>query len=219
VIISKCPSRPPGRELFFAPLEISLKPSDLLRVKFAYALSKAGHAKQKRKDGSRYFDHPKAVAWIYIHEFGGLDPDVIIFLLLHDLPEDSFLLSFYWISFIFGEKTTLRVFAVTKGKETFKESMLRVVKEDPETISGKGFDRLHNLRTLDVCDLEMQHEQIEETEGTLMPILLPALRSFGREWIECANELEVKMKEAIKVIKDGWSAEKLSNAIEVTSFK
>lgn len=201
--------RPPGRELFFAPLEVSLSPEELVRVQFAYALSKAGHAKQNRKDGSRYFDHPKAVAWSYFSEFGELDPDVIIFLLLHDIQEDTFLLSFYWISFIFGKKTALRVCAVTKitkGKETFVENMFRIADEDAETVFGKCIDRLHNLRTLDVCPLEMQHEQIEETKGLLMPILLPALRSYGGsgKWIKVADTLEAKMNEAMEVVIGNW---------------
>ena len=69
---------PPGHDLFLAPLQLSLSKSDYEKVEFAYQISKYGHSGQVRDDGSRYFDHPKAVAWIYIKELGGRDPRVII---------------------------------------------------------------------------------------------------------------------------------------------
>lgn len=59
--------RPPGYELFFAPLQVMFDPNTYERIRFAYIASKFGHDKQTRDDGSRYFDHPKAAAWIYIY--------------------------------------------------------------------------------------------------------------------------------------------------------
>jgi (p)ppGpp synthase/HD superfamily hydrolase len=204
-IVQKKPSRPPGRISFFSFLEVFLNPKPIEAVKAAYALSKGGHAKQKRKDGSRFFDHPKAAAWIYVHELGGRDVLIILLLILHDMQEDTYLLSFFRIRLNFGQETALDLFAVTKIEgETFEESMTRVVERGLRTIIAKFCDRLHNLRTLGVCSLEMQHEQIEETEIILMPILLPALRAFGGKWIEVADLLEEKMNEAIKAIKDQW---------------
>ncbi|MGB4076345.1 MAG: hypothetical protein WBK28_01405, partial [Minisyncoccia bacterium] len=121
--------RPPPYELFFAPLVV-LAPREYEAVQFAYFASKYGHAKQVRDDGSRYFDHPKAAAWIYIHELGGRDPRTIINLLLHDLSEDCYLLSGYRLLRNFGEEIALDVRALTKlpkGKETTTAYLERVI--------------------------------------------------------------------------------------------
>lgn len=58
--------RPPGRVNYLSRLELFLDPYEIERTSFAYQCSKYGHAKQVRDDGSRFFDHPKSVAWIYI---------------------------------------------------------------------------------------------------------------------------------------------------------
>jgi hypothetical protein len=47
-----CDVRPPGYELFFAPLEVRFDPTTLERVRFAYICSKHGHAKQVRDGGT-----------------------------------------------------------------------------------------------------------------------------------------------------------------------
>src|SRR5665647_692216 len=87
--------RPPGYELFFAPLQATLNPTEQERLHFAYVTSKYGHAGQFRDGGTRYFDHPKAATWIYVHELDGKDVRLIAILLLHDIQEDSYLLSPY----------------------------------------------------------------------------------------------------------------------------
>lgn len=192
--------RPPGYELFFAPLAVIFDPTTLERIQFAYFCSKYGHAKQKRDDGSRYFDHPKRAAWIYINEFGGRDPRVISDLLLHDTPEDTYLLSFYRISINFGVDIALDVRAVTKllkGKEAFEENMTRIIVRGPEAILSKTIDRLDNTRTLGGCTLEKQDRKIKETREVLLLMLIPALRSHGGEWERYADLLEAKINEAI----------------------
>ena len=85
--------RPPGYELFFAPLAVGFSPNDHERVQFAYFVSKYGHAKQVRDGGGRYYlINPKAAAQIYINELKGRDARIIVDLLLHDISEDAYLL-------------------------------------------------------------------------------------------------------------------------------
>lgn len=200
-VAKKSQNRPPGRLAFFAFLETFLNPNCIELSGRAYGFSKYGHAKQKRKDGTRFFDHPKSATWIYVHELGGRDWRVIVLLLLHDLREDTFLLSSYAIRINFGRETALDVYAVTKIKdETFEESMQRVVARGARTILAKLCDRLHNLRTLAVCSLEMQREQIVETREVLMPMLLPAFRSCGKKWSAYADILEAEMEKAMAAI-------------------
>lgn len=193
--------RPPGYELFFAPLQIVLEPNDYERVHFAYCASKYGHAEQVRDDGSRYFDHPKGAAWIYIAELGGRDPRVIVDALLHDLSEDSYLLSPYRIGLNFGVEIALDVQALTKltkGMETTKEYLRRrVIGRGPWAILAKLCDRLHNLRTLHGCPEGKRHAQIEETRTYHLPLLIPALRVCGGQWAAHADTMERLVLDAI----------------------
>lgn len=200
--------RPPPREVFFAPLAVSLGPTDLEMVQFAYECSKYGHAMQKRANGDRYFDHPKMVAWIYINEFKGRDVRVICDMLLHDLVEDAFLLSSHRLAHNFGAEVALDVAGLTKlpkakdgsPKESTEEYLDRIIVRGPEAILTKLVDRLHNMRTVEHRPLEKRHEQIEETERYHLKILLPALGAHGSEWEELAIAVERKLQEALKAV-------------------
>lgn len=195
--------RPPGRELFFAPLQVVLNPADLECVQFAYVASKYGHAGQVRDGGSRYFDHPKAAAWIYIDELGGRDARLIIDLLLHDIAEDAHLLSPYRLGLNFGMDVAYDVRAMTKlpkGKETTQEYLGRVVLRGPWAITAKLCDRLHNLRTLGECAQEKQKQQVAETRQYHVPMLLPALHRCGEHWSQYAHVLEDKLHVALKAL-------------------
>jgi GTP pyrophosphokinase len=194
----------PVYDLFFAPLEVAFDPNTIERINFAYFQSKFGHYDQKRDDGSRYFDHPKGAAWIYINEFDGRDPRLIIDLLLHDISEDAYLLSSYRICVNFGEEIALDVRAVTKlpkGKEMTQAYLHRIITRGTWAITAKLFDRLHNLRTLDASSEEKRTRQIIETKEFHLPLLIPALRGYGGQWAEYANGLEKKINEALESIK------------------
>ena len=196
--MEKVTSRPPSYELFFAPLEVTLNPTEFERVRTAYIFSKHGHDGQTRDDGTRYFDHPKAAAWIYIDEFGGRDPEQIIDILLHDLSEDTYLLSPYRISLNFGEDRALDIRALTKlpkGKESTEEYLERICARGPLAIFAKLCDRLHNLRNLDACIVQKRVAQIQETERYHLPLLIPRLH--GTDWHGQAELMERKIKEAI----------------------
>jgi GTP diphosphokinase / guanosine-3',5'-bis(diphosphate) 3'-diphosphatase len=195
----KALKRLPGFELFFAPLDVELDPTTLEAIRFAYIMSKCGHYKQIRDDGGRYFDHPKSAAWIYINEFGGHDPRIIINALLHDIQEDTYLLSTYRTKLNFGKEIALDVRALTKlpkGKETFEEYLQRIVDRGAEIIFVKLCDRLHNVRSLGGRKKEKRLEQIVETKKYFFK-LISILRSYGGEWIEMSKMMKKKMDEAI----------------------
>lgn len=194
---------PPGHDLFFAPLQLSLSKHDYERVEFAYLVSKYGHSGQLRDDGSRYFDHPKAVAWIYIKELGGRDPRVIIGTLLHDISEDAYLISSYRIKHNFGQGVALDVRALTKlqkGKETTEEYLARIIDQGPYAILAKLLDRLHNLRQLSSCTKAKREKQIAETREFHLPLLVPALKAHGnvKQWAAYAARLEELILESIE---------------------
>lgn len=196
-------TRPPCREIFFAGLQVFLSPNDHERVQFAYIASKYGHAKQVRDDGTRYFDHPKGAAWIYISELNGRDPRLMIDILLHDLSEDAYLLSPFRIGMNFDEEIAHDVRALTKlpkGKETTDQYLSRIVKQGPWAITAKLCDRLHNLRSLHACAEEKRQTQLEETRTYHLPILVSALKVCdGENWSHHACALEKKITEALAI--------------------
>lgn len=198
--------RPPSYELFMSPLLVSaqLDPNALESIQFAYFCSKYGHSKQKRDDGRRYFDHPKEAAWLYINELNGRDARVIIGLLLHDISEDTYLLSPHRISLNFGEDIALDLRALTKlpkGKETVEQYLTRNIERGPYAILGKLCDRVVNVRDLGGCTEEKQKKQVIETETYHLPMLVPALRTHGDIWTEHAKDLEQKLHAAIAQFK------------------
>ena len=200
--------RPPGFELFFAPLQIALCPNDLERVEFAYIASKFGHHKQTRDNGRRYFDHPKNAAWIGINELDIRDPRILIAVLLHDHSEDSYLLSLYRIALNFGKETALDVRALTKlpkGKETTELYLMRIIYQGPYCIVTKLLDRLDNLRDVDGCDDDKKRKQVKETKDYHLPMLIPALKKHSGIWILYADLLEEKIFNAIAEIEKTWT--------------
>lgn len=195
--------RPPPRELFFAPLEIDLSPGDLALAKLAYQMAKAGHYRQKREDGSRYFDHPKAAAWIYIDELGGRDTRSIMLHLLHDMQEDSRLLTSFAIRQLLGREIAYDVRAVTKlqtsGKvtENTEQYVERVIAQGPHAVLAKINDRVHNLRTLHSCASEKRKRMCDETRGCHLPRLIGALSKAGSDWQPYAEPLKARIHEAL----------------------
>lgn len=202
--MSRVFQRPPCYELFFAALAVVLSPGEYERIQFAYFISKYGHAKQFRDDGTRYFDHPKAATWIYIDELGGRDVRIIIDTLLHDVQEDTYLLSSYRSSLNFGPNVALDLRSLTKlpkGKETTESYLGRITARGPWPIVAKLCDRLHNLRTMSARSPGKIQSQIEETERFHIPLLLGALKSCGEEWLGIASQLEQKIAEAVEQLR------------------
>lgn len=202
--VSVNPDRPPCYELFFIPLVVALTPGEIEKIQFAYFISKFGHNKKVRDDGTRYFDHPKAAAWIYIDELGGMNVRIIIAILLHDIREETYLLSSYRCALNFGEEAALDLSALTKlpkGKETTLLYLGRIIARGPWPIVAKLCDRLHNLRTQSARSVMEIREQIEETEQFHLPLLISALRNSGAEWLDIADALEKKIQEALAELK------------------
>src|SRR5690349_20108516 len=78
-------------------------PSQARLVMMAYRFAKYGHRGQERDGGGRYFDHPRDVSVILLRQ-GIQDHEVIIAALLHDVMEDSFILTWEDLEHIFGSR-------------------------------------------------------------------------------------------------------------------
>lgn len=138
---------------------------DIEEIQTAYAFSKYGHRNQERDNGGRYFDHPKAVSLIIFDDFNiKFDWRVIVIALLHDISEDQYLLTERRIWINFKDQVTQGVKFVSKdenSKEIFFPRLFSCNQWRPMIV--KIADRIHNMRTLNVCSVEKQKKQVKET--------------------------------------------------------
>lgn len=176
-------------------------------IKLAYRLAKYGHRGQERSGGERYFEHPKRVALILIDELKITSyPSMIIVALLHDIREDSFILTHEDIEWIFGKDVAKMVAILTKDKtldklirdEQYKKQLQLTLYEMAhqeqmatykpmdlmedehcrrETLVVKLCDRLDNIRDMKGWSDKKRKEYIEETIEVYLPIA-EKLRDF-----------------------------------------
>lgn len=155
-----------GRSVFFARLEPLLSSRELFLVETAYNLSKYGHRGQWRDDGTRYFDHPKSVAWILIEELRIINAHTIALALLHDIQEDSYIVTWELLGLIFGEDFVYDLKLLTRNGEQKEEYVERLSEfGTSDALLVKLADRMHNLMTLSACTIEKRRKQVKETRG------------------------------------------------------
>lgn len=152
-------------EPFFSAREMRL-------LRAAYAFSKEGHRDQTRDDGRRYFDLVRACSWIAVDELHIHDSELHNTLLLHDIVEDTYLLTVESIEMFFGEPTAIMVNLLTHRDKVSTADYVRNLRESARArvIGAKLIDRLHNLRTLGGCSPEKQHRKAEETVEHYLPM-------------------------------------------------
>ena len=157
-----------GYKRFLEPLIMSS--AEIEHVYAAYVLAKYGHRDQTRESGGRYFDHPKEVANIIIRELGIRNNwRLVVTALLHDILEDTYLLSEDRIRRNFGKKVALWVNLLSKvPKEGYHERLAAC--GIWEVLLVKLCDRIHNLRTLNVCDKKKQKKYLQETKALYVPL-------------------------------------------------
>ncbi len=191
---------------FLSRFTLKLPPTDLERLDFAYDLSKYSHRNQFRENGDRYFEHLRASALILIDELGVMDVDLVIATLLHDSVEDSFLLSPTRIRMIFGDRVAQITETVSKPPKTDRRfgshderllHYLDTVKHgsiDAKLV--KLCDRLHNLRTLEVCSTGKQQRKLEETRVHYLPLI----KDIQSTYLSVGNQLENLFQEALEAL-------------------
>lgn len=151
--------------------------ANLGRIARAYHLASTAHASQTRSTGEPYVFHPLAVAFILAEM--GLDEDMLVAALLHDVPEDT-AVSLDTIRNEFGDKVAKLVDGVTKlsglrlgVEQTHAESlrkMFMAMAEDIRVVIIKLADRLHNMRTLYALPPEKQQRIARETMEIFAPL-------------------------------------------------
>lgn len=166
-----------NRVSFLELLKLRVSDEELKTIEDAYTLSKYGHRNQLRDQGMRYFEHPKEVALILVDELGIYDSEMIVMALLHDIIEDTFILSDHGLEKLFGKRVVegLRYLTKTDTVEHYIKRMTQC--EDMGVIIVKFADRLHNLRTLDGVTQEKRERKIKETQELYLPLLEKDIRS------------------------------------------
>lgn len=147
-----------------------MTPRELEAIETAYVFSKYGHRTKFRDDGvTRYFEHPKAVSLILVDELDERNWQTIVLGLLHDIPEDSFILSWNRIQMNFGKEVTKDLKLLTKKPRKGYEMRLKKY-ANARILKVKLADRVHNLRTLQNCTKEKQERKIKETYDYYIPL-------------------------------------------------
>jgi GTP pyrophosphokinase len=187
-------------ESFMRRFRLKVRPKDIEKIDYAYDMAKYGHRNQFRESGARYFEHVRATAIILIDELGITDIEIIISALLHDMLEDSFLLTPERIKITFGDRVSMLVNMVSKPKKSDKRFTSdverhrwyfeQVANSCVEAKLLKLADRLQNMRTLSSCSLEKQRRKIRETEE----IYLPLIEDISKEYPEKASYLSNQMQ-------------------------
>ncbi len=128
--------------------EKALSAVDINMVLDAYEMAETVHEFQKRPDGTPYFWHPSRVAKIVVDELDISDVAIICASLLHDVLEDSQVLSAEILEYNFGAYTSYLVSMLTKDIKA--EGLLReiVEKEYVERLQGATDD----AKLLKLCD-------------------------------------------------------------------
>ena len=145
-------------------------PSQAHLIMMAYRFAKYGHRGQERDGGGRYFDHPREASMSLLRQ-GILDHEIIISALLHDVMEDTFILTWQDLEYIFGSQVCATVKLVTKEPGMAKDEYFsRLAGGTAEAWLVKLADRLHNLSTLESHSLERRLKKVKETRQKILPL-------------------------------------------------
>jgi len=150
---------------------------DTMMLRLAYDFAEEAHARQLRKTGELYIQHPLHTAFLLAEIKADL-PTVVAGL-LHDVPEDTER-TLEDVKKNFGEEIYVLVAGITKlgkikyrGIERYRENLKKMflaMTTDIRVIFIKFCDRLHNLRTLDGLPPVKQKRIARETLEIYAPI-------------------------------------------------
>jgi GTP pyrophosphokinase len=177
---------PDGSELFNL-IATFLSPEEQDFVRKGYEYAREEHGDVRRKSGEPYITHPLTIAY-YLAEYG-LDAATLVAALLHDVAEDT-PTSIPDIRDMFGHEVAQLVDGLTKFEAAADvvgqngEPGLTRQEQQNATLHKlfgymvndirvgiiKIFDRLHNMRTIEVMSPESQERNARETLAVYAPL-------------------------------------------------
>ncbi len=196
------------REIYRASFEAKLgsfPEEDRFLIMKAYDYGEKAHGKQKRDEGSPYITHTVDAAGYYI-DVGGRETDIVCIILLHDVKEDT---PKDVKAEDFNPRIAQGVDVLTKPKlkDVYphkKKEVRRVAYQQLEFSDWWGFiaaklsERLHNIRTLSVRSVAKQHDTIDATRESLMPIFEKAINVSSEPEVvqNLVNQLKQSLNDA-----------------------
>ena len=133
----------------------------MISLKEAAEYAKQKHGKQKRMQGTPYYEHPYMVAKILKDK--GFSEEYQIAGLFHDLIEDTET-SYEDILALTNRDIARAVLLVSKEEGYVMSEYMNRIKLDDMARMIKLADRLHNLNDAKVANSKFQRKYIKETE-------------------------------------------------------
>ena len=146
---------------------------DYPQVDKAIYWAKKYHGDQKRMSGEPYYTHPLEVAYMVSDYL--LKTDVIVAAILHDIVEDTEV-TFGMILDNFNKRIMQMVDRLTRDRpDGTKWSVEQTLDnaytlQDNEVLLIKVIDRLHNMQTIDIKNINKQRTTANETLDAILPI-------------------------------------------------
>lgn len=166
------------REELIEDVSTRVDPVELTTILGAFEMASHVHAFQVRNDGAQYFWHLSRVARIIIRELEYINADVISAALLHDVLEDSDIITAEVLKFNFSPYISYIVEVLTKNlhltgaqreeEDTQYIERLRFSSLDCKIV--KFAERLDNYRCLEFGVKRNPFRYIEETEQHYYPM-------------------------------------------------
>lgn len=175
-----------NRMEFMKALRPYFSETEMENIEAAYFFSKYAHRGQKRANGLRYFEHPRAVAWMLFYELYIYDWQIICIALLHDMIEDSYIMRPKRLEINFGHEVAMGVKYMTKEEGlSDDEYWVRLLRTgDWRATMCKLADRMHNLRTLQDVSLAKQKRKLTETKEKVYPLFEPAAQIVPKRYVQ-----------------------------------
>jgi guanosine-3',5'-bis(diphosphate) 3'-pyrophosphohydrolase len=189
------------RDELIADVRHHLDPVGLTTVLGAYDMAASVHEFQFRSDATPYFWHISRVVRILIHELEYYNADVIAAAWLHDVLEDSDIITTEVITFNFGAYVSYIVEVLTKNIRLM--GVLRE-QEDQQYIDRMSFasidckiikfaERLDNFRCLEFGVKRNPFRYIEETVSLYYPMAEREKNRMLTHMVEEMNKVKGKL--------------------------
>lgn len=183
-------------------------------IEQSYFISKNAHCIQVRDDGTRYFEHPKTVAWLVCVHFGIHHRNTIIKALLHDMIEDSFIMKPRFIRRMFNKKIMHGVIILSKNtfdKEAYVDKNAAyynrfITDGNWSDCAIKLCDRIHNIRTMDGMDPSRVERKLAETERYFEPIKKKLCEEAPKHYRKAAYAICAELESCIAARREALAA-------------
>ena len=167
-----------SREELIEDVAPNVPPAGLTMILGAFEMASSVHEYQLRHDATPYFWHISRVAMILVRELRYFNPDAIAAGLLHDVMEDSDIITPEVLTFNYGPYVSYIVEVLTKNRRVLgvlREQedqiyMERLLESSLDCKIIKFAERLDNFRCLEYGVRRNPFKYIEETENVYFPL-------------------------------------------------